>query len=445
MTGNQRERVIEVVDEKKDEIVKFAQKLVQTPSISGSEGEIQKVVAQRLESLGLEMDVFDVDVKLLSEHPGFVPLEDYRKNYEGRPNVVGTLRGNGKGRSLILLGHVDTVPIGDRSRWKHDPLGGKIEGGRLYGRGALDMKGGVAAQNMAVECLLEAGISLGGDVIVENVIEEEAGGNGATACAQRGYRADAGIYTEPSGLSTIQISNRGAQYFRITVPGKAGFLETKWGTPNAIEKAILIYDAVDKFSLMRQKEVTHLPSCRFYEIDPEKIADPALAAMARILVENIVPLGICKIKAGVWPSSLPSVCVMEGSIECLPGENIKEVRQRFKEYIERVAKTDPWLREHPPTVEWFGLWFESCMTDPNHPIVGLIQRNCKEMVNVVPFPMGGGGSDLRCLVKYANTPSVVFGGGTGDGAHGVDEYLDIDSLINSTKVLALTIFDWCAR
>jgi len=443
MGNAMRTRVLETIDEKRDEIIKFVQRLIQTPSVVGDEGEIQKIIAKKLEGLGLEMDVFDTDVELLSKHPGFIPPEDYHKNYEGRPNVVSSLKGKGGGRSLILMGHVDTVPVENREKWTHDPWGGEIENGRIYGRGALDMKGGIAAQIMAVECLLETGILLNGDVIIENVIEEEAGGNGATACAQRGYKAEAGIYTEPSGLCFIGVSNRGAQFFRITVPGVAAGIEAKWGTPNAIEKAIYVYDAVDKFSLMRRAEVTRLPSYKIYQVDPEKIPDPELAKLAQISMENIAPLGVCKIKAGTWPSSLPDVCVMEGSIECLPGEDIKEVRERFKGYIETVAKTDPWLKECPPAVEWFGLWFESCQTDIKHPIISLIQENTEKVVGITPIPIGGGGSDLRCLVKYANTPSVVFGGGNGRNMHGIDEYLELDSLINSTKILALTILDWC--
>jgi len=443
MSEDIRKRVIEIVDQKRDEIVKFAQELVRTPSVTGNEAAVQKITAHKLEKLGLEMDIFNLNIKILSKHPGFIPLEEYRKSYEGRPNVVGTLKGTGGGRPLILMGHVDTVPVEDKSKWKHGPWGAEIENGRLYGRGAFDMKGGVAAINMALECILEAGASLKGDVIIENVIEEEAGGNGAIACAQRGYRADAGIIAEPSGFA-IAISNRGAQYFRITVPGEAGLLEVKWGSPNAIEKAMYIYDAVDKFSLMRQKEVTHLPSYKFYDFKPEEIPDPTLAALARMFVENVAPLGICKIKAGKWPSSLPDECVMEGSIECLPDEDIKAVRERFKEYIERVARADPWLREHPPKVEWFGLWLESCLTDPEHPIIPTLKKNYNEVTGFEPIVIGGGGSDLRCLTKYAETPAVVFGGGTGEGAHGIDEYVEIDSLIDSTKTIALTILDWCS-
>jgi len=443
MNKDLRSLVLKKIDLKRQEIVDFAVRLVKTPSESGDEGAIQKITEGKLQDLGLELDVFDIDVELLSKHPGFVPLEDYRLSYEGRPNVVGTLRGCGGGRSLILMGHVDTVPVDNRSLWKHGPWDADIEDGKIFGRGALDQKGGVAAQNMAVECLFEAGVSLKGDVIVENVIEEESGGNGATACAQRGYKADAGIYTEPSGFRFLGVSNRGAQFFRIVVPGRATGIEEKWGSPNAIEKAMRLYNAVDDFSLLRQSEVVNLPSYELYKFDYDEVEDPGARARLKTYMANVVPTGVCKIRAGTWPSSMPDSCVMEGSLECLPGEDIHAVKTRFKEYLQSVAETDDYLEENPPRIEWFGLWFESCQTDINHPIVKTLQKNCREVVNINPMPAGGGGSDLRCLVKYANTPSVVFGGGTGGNAHGIDEYLNIESLIDSTKILALTILDWC--
>ena len=441
-----REKVLNIINNKRKEIINFAQNLVQIPSVTGEEGEIQKFIAKKLKDLGLELDVFEINLEELSKHPFFVPLEEYRKTYKNRPNVVGILKGKGIGKSLILMGHVDTVPVENKSLWKHDPFGGEIENGKLYGRGALDQKGGIAAQIMALESIIEAGISLKGDVILENTIEEEAGGNGALACAVKGYAADAGIYTEPSGY-IIGISNRGAQFFRIIVPGIATGIEAKWGTPNAIEKAIYLYNAIDNFSLMRQVEAKKFPSYKYYILEEEDIQYLPFGTKDKELVEiinqNIIPTSVCKIHAGVWPSSTPEQCILEGSLECLPEEDIREVRERFKEYIMQVSKMDPWLRNNPPKIEWFGLWFESCITDLNHPIIKITQKNCNEITGITPKLKGGGGSDLRCLVKYAKTPSIVFGGGIGGNAHGIDEYLELESLINSTKILALNILDWC--
>ena len=440
---DKKRAILQKIEDKRFEITEFAQKLVQTPSETGKEGEIQKIIATRLESLGLRLDTFEINLDVLAKHPGFVPLESHSMTYEGRPNVVGLLKGTGGGRSLVLMGHVDTVPVENVSLWKHNPWGGEIVDGRLYGRGALDQKGGVAAQNMAIECLLEAGVPLRGDVIVENVIEEEAGGNGATACAQKGYKADAGIYTEPSGLETVGVSNRGAQFFRITVLGAAKGIESKWGTPNAIERAMRLYNAVDDFSLLRQAEVIHLPAYQLYKIDPEKFSSDEERLLVEEYARNVVPMAVCKFNAGVFPSSTPETCVLEGSMECLPGEDIHEIKRRFKEYLEKVSESDEYLQKNPPKIEWFGLWFESCEVDPNHPIVGLIQKNSRETTGIIPMPRGMGGSDLRCLVKYANTPSVVYGGGNGGGFHGTDEYVVVESLIRSTKIIALTILDWC--
>ena len=439
--------VIDIIDNKKEEIVKFAQKLVQIPSITFQEGQIQKYIAKKLENLGLEVDVFEIDVETLSKHPFFVSLEDYGVSYKDRPNIVGKLKGKGGGRSLILMGHVDTVPVESPSTWTHDPFSGYVDvDGKLYGRGALDQKGGIAAQIMAVESIIEAGYSLKGDLIIENTIEEELGGNGALACAVKGYRADAGIYTEPSGY-IIGISNRGAQFFRITVPGVATGIEAKWGTPNAIEKALYLYRAIDYFSLTRQVEATKFPSYKYYVMEKDDISylpfGPKDETIIELLNQNIVPTGVCKISGGIWPSSTPEKCILEGTLECLPEEDIREVRERFRNYLIQVCKMDEWLRANLPKIEWFGLWFESCMTDLNHPVIDLIGKYCYQITGVTPKLKGGGGSDLRCLVKYANTPSVIFGGGFGGNAHGVDEYLDTQSLINSTKILALTILDWC--
>ena len=133
---------------------------------------------------------------------------------------------------------------------------------------------------------------------------------------------------------------------------------------------------------------------------------------------------------------------MEGSLECLPGEDIREVREQFKKYIAFVAQTDPWLKRKPPEVEWFGLWLEAAETPVNHPIVETIKKTSKEILNFEPQIIGGGGSDLRLLNLYADTPSVLYGPG-GGAMHGFDEYADLKQLIDYTKNLTVTIVRWC--
>lgn len=421
-----KKSVLEKIEQEREKIIQFAKNLVQFPSVYGEEGDIQNFVANKLKEMGLEVDMWEPDLGELKKHPWFVPVD---KDWKGRPNVVGKLDGSGEGRSIILNGHIDVVPVENEDRWKYGPWSGTVEKGKLYGRGAVDMKGGVASMIMAVKSIIKTGISLKGDLILESVLEEEAGGNGTLACSIRGYRADAAIITEPSSTSVVSCANRGAQFFRITVYGEETGIEAKWARTSALEKAILLYHAIDHFSLLRESAVTNTKHYELYEEHKKQR-------------NTVVPTGVCKIQAGAWPSSLPGKCVMEGSLECLPGEDIKEVKKDFKRFLLRVAESDEWLRKNPPSIDWFGLSFESSIAPPDHELVSIVKQNGKTVVGLPPKIVGGGGSDLRCLTKYAQTPAFIFGPG-GGGFHGVDEFLDLDELINVTKILALTILDWC--
>nr|MDO8044406.1 ArgE/DapE family deacylase [Candidatus Baldrarchaeota archaeon] len=424
MVSSLEEKIIKTIDERRDEIIQLLKDLIRIPSITGEEGKCQEFVAKKLEEIGIEVDKWQINWEELKKHPAYVPIETMGyKGYEGRPNVVGILKGQKEHPSLIINGHTDVVPIGARNEWKHDPWGGEIEGNFIFGRGACDMKAGIAAMISAVATLVECNVKLKGTLYIESVVDEEAGGNGTLACVIRGYKADAGIIAEPTSLHYLCNSNRGAQFFRIKIEGGSGGLELKYTIPEAIEKAFKIYKAVDDFAAMRQIDVKH-PLFKAFPL-PAKI-----------------PTGICKIQAGDWPSTIPGTCIMEGSLECLPGEDIREVREQFKKYIAFVAQTDPWLKRKPPEVEWFGLWLEAAETPVNHPIVETIKKTSKEILNFEPQIIGGGGSDLRLLNLYADTPSVLYGPG-GGAMHGFDEYADLKQLIDYTKNLTVTIVRWC--
>jgi acetylornithine deacetylase len=385
-------------------------------------------MAQKMKDMGLATDIWEPDLTELNNHEEYVPIETmgFAHGYEGRPNVVGTWKSSSKdkGRSIILNGHVDVVPIGNKDEWTHDPWAGEYSDGRIYGRGACDMKAGLAGLVTAVEVVKESGLRPRGDVIVESVVDEEAGGNGTLACVLKGYKADAGIFAEPSGLNIVFPASRGAQFFRITVPGKSIGIEYMYQAANAVEKAIKIYQAVSDFGLMRQVEAKH-PLWEAYPPDVPK-----------------VPTAICKVNGGEWPSSLPTKIVMEGSLECLPNEDLNEVKRRFKSYIMKVAQLDPWLAKNKPIVEWFGLWMKPSEIRQDHPIVTQLVQEIKTVGGAEPLVVGGGGSDQRLLTRCANTPSVLFGP-AGKEAHGVDENIELKEVLNYTKIIALTVLDWC--
>ncbi|HET7270575.1 MAG TPA: M20/M25/M40 family metallo-hydrolase, partial [Rubrobacter sp.] len=210
------------VEENRESILDLNRSLVSIPSENrcpeGDESKVQEFVERYLEGLGCETDAFlPTDVPGIMEHPAYLG----GRNYEGRPNVVGTRRGTGGGRSLLFSGHMDTVPRGDEP-WSVDPFSGFEIEGRQYGLGILDMKGGMAAAMTALRALNELDVRLAGDLVIETVVDEEFGGaNGTLACRLRAYEADAAIVPEPSNL-VICPENQGGGMFRISFEGKPG-------------------------------------------------------------------------------------------------------------------------------------------------------------------------------------------------------------------------------
>jgi acetylornithine deacetylase len=416
---NPKSKIREAVENAREEMLELLQTLVRVPSLAGNEKPCQEIVAEKMRALGLEIDMWEPQDDELQAHPAFVPTG---MSYKERPNVVGICRGNGGGRSLVLNGHVDVVPTGPEETWSRSPWAADYEDGKVYGRGAADMKGGLVSALFAVQALHSAGIELKGDVIVESVVDEEMGGNGTLACILRGYKGDGCIFTEPSGLYGIGIANRGAQYFRITVPGQEGGTEYKHDLINPIAKAMEVFQAVEAYSIMRESSVSH------------PLYDP--------IYNTKVPLGICKISAGEWPSTVASQCVMEGTIECLPGEDIHEVKEAFKTYLMEWAAKDAWLNEHPLEIEWFGLWFEPSEIGTDNPFLLTLTDVVEDVTDVRPIAAGAGGCDLRLPIKYAGTPAVLFGP-AGGMVHGTDEYVEFEQVVTCAEILAMTAIEWC--
>ena len=202
--------------------------LVRAPSTLGNELAAQEIVAEELRSIGLEPLLWDVDPDAPGASPPLI-------GYSGRPNVTARLAGSGGGRSLTFNGHIDVVPATPEHRWSYDPWGAEIEGGRMFGRGAADMKAGIVAMLGAVRALRDVGLR--GDVRVETVIEEECTGNGAAACRARCPRTDAALIPEPFNHAAME-AQVGVLWARLTVHGKAAHAERADQAVNAIMAAL---------------------------------------------------------------------------------------------------------------------------------------------------------------------------------------------------------------
>lgn len=412
--------ISDAVDRRADELVAFLQAIVQIPSVTGHEGAVQSVVAQRMRAFGLDVDVWEPNV---AEMARFSRDIGEIEAFTGRPNVVGRHAGSGGGKSLILNAHVDVVDAGDPARWTYPPFAAEIHDGRLYGRGTCDMKAGLVANLFGLQAARDAGIPIGGDVFVESVISEEDGGAGTLAAIVRGYTADAAIITEPTGLAVIPAQG-GSLVFRLHVPGKSAHGCVRDEGVSAIEKFAYLHRALLEFEARRNREIDH----------------PLYAAIA-----NKIPISIGVVRAGTWPSSVAESLIAEGRAGLVPGETIDSFCTAFVEEVQRAAAADPWLSDHRPVVEWFSGQFEPAEVPVESPIVqtlttaheGVTGENAR--IDAATY-----GADMRHFVNFAGIPCVMYGPGDVRVAHYTDEYVPIDELLTATKTVATAIAAWCA-
>jgi acetylornithine deacetylase len=421
-------RILKKVGENRDEMIGFLQSLVKIPSVVGKEGDVQKFMEKTLKGLGLAVEVWEPNVDNLKKHPAYFKTTSYtRFGYEGRPNVVGKLKGSSQGRSLMLAGHVDVVSPEPVAEWEHDPWGAEITGNRLYGRGSADMKGGVASMLYALKSVQEAGISLKGDVTIATTIEEEDGGVGGTlATILKGYRADAAINPEPTEGCEIGIASAGVMYFRVRVLGKPAHAATAHFGVNAIGKILKIHGALTQLNRERQVRIKYAPAETY----------PSMKG-------RVTTINIGKISGGDWPSTVAGWAELEARVGWPPGEELEEVKDEIERTVERVAKRDAWLKEHPPIIEWFGWRAEPHEQDTNHPFVKAVAKVVRQVTGRKPAFVGGAaGLDTRFFVRYGNVPAVTLGP-RGFNLHSTDECVDLDSVVETAKVIALIMVNWC--
>ena len=419
------------LEESRDELAALARALVRIPSENsppaGREKAPQVFIRKWLADAGVEAELIDLTrVAGLTEHELFFRGEGYeRREYEGRPNLAARLSGQGAGRSLILSGHIDTMPAG-KTHWEHDPFGGEVEGNRLYGRGSMDMKGGIAAAMMAVKAVRDAGIALAGDVVFETVVDEEHGGaNGTLANRLAGYNADAAVIAEPSNLQ-LYPAQKGFRIVHLTLCGRSGMSFAGEDLPNPVEH---VGSLIDCFKAFRERRRRSAPALAEYAQDP----DP-------------VPVFMNKLQAGEFslniPMQVPEACTLEIYWQTMPGETRAAIDREFFDHLIR------WIDEHPP-LKQFHLehrfshrWMPAARTGGDEPIVRTARAAAGD---VLGRPVTVVGSPFPCdmfVFEHFGIPTVLFGP-RGAYGHGSDEYVEIDSLVQTAQVLALTMVRFC--
>ena len=407
------------VQARREDAVSLLQELVRIPSVTGEEGAVGAVVGRAFSERGLEVDTWEAtreETEPYRDHVG------EQGSYEDRPNVAGARRGTGDGRSILLSAHTDTVDPGDPAAWKGDPLSGDLEGDLLYGRGSCDMKGGLVTHLIALDALSDLGLGLRGDVTVAATVGEENGGLGALSTVLRGYRADAAIITEPTRLALVPAQG-GSLIFRLKIPGRSAHAAVRDEGVSALEKFVPIFENLRELEQERNGVLSH----------------PLYDAL-----RNKVPINIGVVRAGNWASTVPESLVAEGRVGLIPGEEVDPFKDLVAERIATVAQRDPWLREHPPELEWFGGQFAPAEVEPDAPICEAVSEAHERVTGGAPTIEGVPyGADMRLFIHFGGIPCVMYGAGDVNVAHAPDEHISITELLTATSTVACLMADWC--
>jgi acetylornithine deacetylase len=404
-----------------ERLVTLLQQLIAVPSITGSaaESEAQHGIARRVDRMGLDTDLWQIDLAQLTADREFPGLEAPRDEAWG---LVGSWRGSDPDAATVVLnGHIDVVPPGDVSAWTASPWSGEVRDGQVYGRGACDMKGGLACQLLAVEVLRAAGVRLRGSVLVQSVAGEEDGGLGTFATLRRGYRGDLAIVSEPTSTN-ILTANAGALTFRLTVPGRAVHASMRTEGVDAIDKYLLVHTALRDLESRRNRD-------------------------AHPLMQHLTlpyPLSVGMLRAGDWASSVPDLLVAEGRLGVALGEPVEAARAELEQVVAEVCAADPWLSENPVKVEWYGGQFASSVLDEDHPLVALVSGAHRRITGRNPAVHGAPwGSDIRLLSGLGGVPAVHYGPGDVRKAHGPDESVPVNELVTVTRSLVMLLARAC--
>jgi acetylornithine deacetylase len=389
------------------------------------EAALQTYLAGRLRAAGLEVDVWEPDAADLPANGYGIPAGYH---FRGRPQLVARAAGSGGGRRLLLNGHVDVVSPEPLEQWTSDPFTATVRDGRVHGRGACDMKGGVAAMVLATEVLMELGVRLRGDLLVNTVTDEESTAAGSLASVAHGVAADGAIVPEPTQL-TAWLGTRGSLMPEITVAGRAGhagFPHEHWtdgGPVNAIEKAQAVLGALQALrDEWRDRGDTQHPWLR---------------------TGTIVPTAF---DAGQWIVSYPAAATLRCHVQYLPGQadaagTGAPVVREIEERVRAAAAADPWLAANPPAFVWHGD-VPAAFVEPEAPIAATALdalAACGLEREIATRTTWFDGATFT----RAGTPAIGLGPGSIVQAHTVDEFVPIDDLVRAAQVIAVAAVRFC--
>ncbi len=424
-------RLLDEIDRQQHDLIRFAQEYVRhksvnpgraTPDDPGEEATCQKWLAGQMAGMGC----FD-RIDLWEDAPG-------------RPNLAATLKGASGEAGIMFNGHTDTVEVTaqQKEQWQGDPWSGEVRDGILYGRGATDMKAGNAAFLWAAKVLRELNLPLRSDILLTFSIGEETGEAdiGPLSVLRRGYRAPFVVNAEPTNLA-VAPATMGWFFFKISVEGKGLHPASRYAAIYPSRDALPL-PGVDAIEKMR------------------KIMD-ALSALEQdwALTEKhpFMPPGgmnLCPVhmQGGALRASMPESCETVYAVVFNPALRGDEVMRRIRETVDGVARTDSWLRSHPPALEYpvVHMVLEPVNLSLDHPAVKALAGAFRDALGREPHYGSLPGPCDANIMSEAGQPTVIFGpGGLEMNAHGANEYVPVQQVIDACKVYASMMFDCCVE
>ncbi len=412
-------RLLEQVDSFADDMTALTMELVAEPSTIEHQASAIRLMEQRLTELGYPPRRVPVATEAEAGRPGFAPVP---WSYAGADNLVAVRPADGVGgRSALFNGHLDVVSAEPLASWSHDPFQPYIDNGWLYGRGSGDMKSGVAAMIYALKSIDAAGFGLNAPVTLETVVDEECCGNGALSCRYAGYDAEAVLIPEPFG-PTLLTAQVGVVWFRIDIQGKpVHVLEAPAGT-NAIEKSFPLIQAL-----------------RTLEAELNQEAVPA----AYRDVPHPLNLNIGIFQAGDWPSTVPAAAEIHGRLSYFPGTSFAEISRRIEETVAAAAVADSWLRDYPPQVSFYGFRSDGHTLPYDTPALQTLSHCHQKLTGEPAQPyIATCTTDLRAFHHFGRSQHTCFGP-VARSIHGVDECVNLESVLHTARTYALFLSEWC--
>jgi acetylornithine deacetylase len=411
------------------DLKRLLRELIRTNTVAvppnGNETAGQQVLRDFLKHYGIRPELYNVEFVTRSRHP----WKHTDRNYAGRKNLAARLVGSGRGKSLLLNGHMDTVPAGKAS-WSASPWSGIARNGRIYGLGSFDMKGALAAQASVLCALKAAGVRVGGDLIFESVVDEEWGGGGGTVAARlRGDSADACVISEGTQLEIFRATRGG---FVVDLIVEAGDSEKYFSSEEVLSPAIplgRLLGWVDSCAKRRAKQRRSGPYAKFPDPTPVQV----LVVESNRLDPDV-------------PLSVPSRAVVRVYFQFLPEENVPAVVRQIHASLKDFERKDAFFRAHK--IRW-----KPVVTPPllghelgvDHPWTRCMISSAgaclgrKPVVTAAPYPC-----DAFLIHGKAGIPTLLFGP-CGAGAHNPDEHVEMKSVMQTAEVLLTAALEWCNK